>query len=182
MMVWVVLLGVAAVFARLLLRGGQEPWPLVVAALMFSLTGYALTGSPTRPQQAAKLAANESTSFPALIDARQRLLPISGEIGAWITLGDALARQGAAVDAVEALQEAIRRHPHDAALWTALGNALLLQAEGSLTPAARLAYARAAAMAPLDPAPQAFLGLAERLSGDDTSDFNRMKARSSAGP
>lgn len=165
MTIWLILLAVAATFARLLLRGGREPWPVVALALMFGLGGYALTGSPTRPAQMAKPASNDSTAFPELMEARQTLLPFSGEAGAWITFADARARQGHAQDGIEALQEAIRRQPRNAALWTALGNGLLLHAEGTLTPAAELAYARAAALAPDDPAPPAFRALAERMSG-----------------
>lgn len=182
MIVWLILLSVAAIFARLLLRGGREPWPLVGAALAFGLVGYGLTGAPLRPEQTAKLASNDSQAFPALLDARQKLLPFSGEVGAWITFADARARQGHALDAVEALQEVIERYPRNAPLWTALGNALLLQGEGTLTPAARLAYARAAALAPRDPAPGRFLALAEKMSGTEQTDFDRTKARSNAGP
>lgn len=181
MIVWLILLLVTATFARLLLRGGHEPWPLVASALAFGLVGYALTGTPMRPEQTAKLPANDSGAFPALLDARQNLLPLIGETGAWITFADARARQGHALDAIDALQEAIGRQPNDAALWTALGNALLLQAEGMLTPAARLAYARAIALTPNDPAPRTFLALAEHMSGTEHSDFDRSKARPGAG-
>ena len=164
-MTWILIMAVAAIFARLLLRGGRTQWPAVAAALLFGLGGYALTGSPTRPAQTAKPAFNDSAAFPELLAARQKLLPFSDEAGAWITFADARARQGHAQDGIDALQEAIRRQPRNAALWTALGNALLLHAEGMLTPAADLAYARAAALAPADPAPPAFQALAAKLSG-----------------
>lgn len=165
MIVWLILLGVAATFAKLLLRSSTEPWRLVTAALLFGFAGYALTGHPARPAYPARPLPNDSRSFPELLDARQKLLPANTETGAWITFAEARARQGYSLDAVEALQDAIERHPKDAALWTALGNALLLHAQGSLTPAARLAYARAAALAPWSPAPAAFLAIAERVSG-----------------
>lgn len=166
-MIVILLSAVAAIFARLLLRGGRAQWPAVVVALLFGLGGYALTGSPTRPAQSAKPAFNDSTAFPELLAARQKLLPFNGEAGAWITFADARARQGHAQDGIDALKEAIRRQPRNAALWTALGNALLLHAEGLLTPAAELAYARAAALAPNDPAPPAFRAVAAKLSGAD---------------
>ncbi len=165
MIVWLILLAVAATFARLLLRSSTEPWRLVVAALLFGFAGYGLTGHPDRPAYPAKPLPNDSRSFPELLDARQKLLPANSETGAWITFAEARARQGHSLDAVEALQDAIKRHPRDAALWTALGNALFLHAQARLTPAARLAYARAASLDPKNSAPAAFLALAKRISG-----------------
>jgi cytochrome c-type biogenesis protein CcmH/NrfG len=51
-------------------------------------------------------------------------------------------------------------------LWLGLGNALQAHADGVLTPAARYAFERAAAVAPDHPAPHYFLGLAYVQMGD----------------
>jgi len=51
-------------------------------------------------------------------------------------------------------------------LWLGLGNALQAQADGMVTPPARYAFERAAAVAPHHPAPPYFLGLAYLQMGD----------------
>jgi cytochrome c-type biogenesis protein CcmH len=80
-------------------------------------------------------------------------------------MSEALARDGHSEDAVGILQNAARRYSGDAQLWIGLGNALVDHAHG-LTPAAELAYRRAAEVAPGYPAPRFFYGLALARSGD----------------
>ena len=59
----------------------------------------------------------------------------------------------------------MREHPRNAALWVGLGNALV-DHTGVLTPAAQLAYERAAELAPGHPGAPFFYGLALARSGD----------------
>ena len=80
-------------------------------------------------------------------------------------MSEALARDGEGEDAVNILQNAVRRYPGDPQLWIGLGNALVDHARG-LTPPAELAYRRAAAAAPGHPAAPFFYGLALARSGD----------------
>jgi cytochrome c-type biogenesis protein CcmH len=80
-------------------------------------------------------------------------------------MSEALARDGEGEDAVNILQNAVRRYPGDSQLWIGLGNALVDHARG-LTPPAELAYQRAAAVAPGHPAAPFFYGLALARSGD----------------
>src|SRR5690349_5672623 len=80
-------------------------------------------------------------------------------------MSEALARDGEGEDAVNILQNAVRRYPGDPQLWIGLGNALVDHSRG-LTPPAELAYKRAAELAPGHPAPAFFYGLALARSGD----------------
>ena len=63
------------------------------------------------------------------------------------------------------IQSAIRAHPQDPELWTGFGNALV-DHNHMLTPAARVAFARAIALAPNYPGPRFFFGRALLRSGD----------------
>jgi cytochrome c-type biogenesis protein CcmH len=56
--------------------------------------------------------------------------------------------------------DAISANPGDAALWTGLGTVLVAHDEGQLSPAAQFAFRRAQALAPNEPGPPSFLGLA----------------------
>jgi cytochrome c-type biogenesis protein CcmH len=51
-------------------------------------------------------------------------------------------------------------------LWTGYGNALVAYADGAVTPAARFAFGRGAALAPDQPAARYFLALADAQAGD----------------
>ena len=83
----------------------------------------------------------------------------------WLNMADALASRGRTEDAAKLLQAQVARHPGDYKLWVGLGNALTDHAR-TITPAGRLAYLRAAELAPGYPAPKFFLGLAEARSGN----------------
>ncbi|MGZ8331924.1 MAG: tetratricopeptide repeat protein [Allosphingosinicella sp.] len=63
------------------------------------------------------------------------------------------------------IRSALREHPDNAILWVGYGNALVVHSGGLITPAAQLAFERAAALAPDHPAPRFFFGLALAQSG-----------------
>ena len=136
------------------------------AALLFGAVGYAvqgrsgLAGAPARGSAARAV-------LP-LTDARHAFFGnFSAEEG-WLRISEALARDGNTEDAVGILQNAVRRYPGSPQLWIGLGNALVDHARG-LTPAAELAYRRAAELSPGYPAPTFFYGLALARSGDRTA-------------
>mgnify|MGYP000641452007 FL=1 len=56
-------------------------------------------------------------------------------------------------------------NPRDSDAWLGIGNALMGHAQGQLSPAALLAYGRAAAADPTAPGPPFFLGLAYARQG-----------------
>lgn len=162
---WLVLAALAALglgALRLLgLRGAMLQ--LAAAALFVGCAGYALQGRPG-------LAGSPRSSAAA-----REILPLSGarnvffgeftRSGHWLLMSDSMARKGNTADAAGLLRSAVREHPDNVALWVGLGNALV-DHSGMLTPAAELAYRRAAELAPGHPAAPFFFGLALARSGD----------------
>ena len=136
---------------------------LGAAALLFGAVGYALQGRPALTgSPRAKAASGE---VEPLKGARDAFFGEFTRSGHWLLISDSMARQGNTADAAGILRSAIREHPHDVALWVALGNALVDHA-GMITPAAELAYRRAAELAPGHPAAPFFYGLALARSGN----------------
>ena len=157
----VIAIMVLALLWALKLRGGI--FTLVSAAVAFGCAGYALQGSPGlvgQPRAGAR-----STPPMPLTGARQRMMGQFDYADTWLNMADALASRGNTADAAALLQTQVSRHPGDYKLWVGLGNALTDHAR-TITPAARLAYQRADALAPAYPAPRFFLGLAEARSGN----------------
>jgi len=150
------------VASRLLgLRGAMLQ--LVGAALLIGAAGYALQGRPSLAgSPRASIASRQAIS---LANARRAFF---GEIGGsshWLMLSDSLTSRGNTADAAGILRSAVREHPGDPVLWIGLGNALVDHA-GVLTPAAQLAFERAAELAPGHPAAPFFFGFALARSGD----------------
>lgn len=143
------------------LRGSMVT--LAAAAIAFGCAGYALQGSPGLAGQ-GRNAAERAPPLP-LTGARHAMMGQFDYSDTWLNLADALASRGNTEDAARLLQAQAARHPRDYKLWVGLGNALTDHAR-TITPAARLAYARAAELAPGYPAPRFFLGLAEARSGN----------------
>lgn len=162
---WLILLAlVAASFAALWamrVRGGLLTAAL--AALMLGASGYALQGQPSLAGSQA--VGSEGRDVLPLRDARHAFFGNFTAGESWLSMSEALGRSGNTEDAVNILQNAVRRYPADAQLWIGLGNALVDHAHG-LTPPAELAYRRAAELAPGHPAAPFFFGLALARSGD----------------
>ena len=162
---WVILLALSALSMAALWLLGVRRAPLTIsaAALFVAATGYALQGSPDLPGAPASGA--EARDYLPLTDARHAFFGDFTPAEPWLRMSEALARDGEAEDAVNILQNAVRRYPGDPQLWIGLGNALVDHARG-LTPPAELAYKRAAALSPNYPAAPFFYGLALARSGD----------------
>lgn len=133
------------------------------AALLLGAAGYALQGSPSLPGAPASGAEGHDV-FP-LTQARHAFFGNFTPAESWLVMAEALARDGKSEDAVNILQNAVKRYPGDPQLWIGLGNALVDHARG-LTPPAELAYRRAAQMAPGHPGAPFFYGLALARTGD----------------
>ena len=136
---------------------------LAGAALAFGSAGYALQGSPGLIGQ-PRVSSKRAPPLP-LTGARQAMTGRFDYADTWLNMADALASRGNTLDAAKLLQAQAERHPRDYKLWIGLGNALTDHAR-TITPAGRLAYERAAELAPGYPAPPFFLGLAEARSGN----------------
>ncbi|MEK7687831.1 MAG: c-type cytochrome biogenesis protein CcmI [Pseudomonadota bacterium] len=72
--------------------------------------------------------------------------------------------------------------PNDPDALSALGEALVLEADGSVTPAAREAFDKALAGRPDDPRAQFYLGLHEAQSGDSRAALARWQALEARSP
>lgn len=136
---------------------------LAGAALAFGSAGYALQGSPGLIGQ-PRVSSQRTPPLP-LTGARQAMTGRFDYADTWLNMADALASRGNTLDAAKLLQAQAERHPRDYKLWIGLGNALTDHAR-TITPAGRLAFERAAELAPGYPAPPFFLGLAEARSGN----------------
>ena len=159
------------------LTGLRGSWLVITAAaLLLGAAGYAVQG---RPWLAGSPRAGTAPEPPlSLVTARNAFLGEFSGRSHWLIISDSYAARGKTRDAVGILQAATRQHPTDYALWLGLGNALTDHSR-SLNPAARLAFARSAELAPTSPAPAYFLGLAKLRSGDPEgalADWKKMLA------
>ena len=118
---------------------------LAAAAVAFGCAGYALQGSPEMEGQPRAIA--KRTPPLPLTGARQAMMGQFDYADTWLNMADALASRGNTLDAAKLLQTQAKRHPGDYKLWIGLGNALTDHAR-TITPAGRLAFERAAGLAP----------------------------------
>lgn len=156
------LTGVAIIFGGRIPPGGRVP---VAVAIMFGLTGYLLAGRPGIPS--APVAVPELQGFgEPLRDPRAGMADRFGPASQWLGMSDGLMRAGRTQLAAEALQQGLRVHPRNVDLWVGFGNALIAHSGGIMTPAAAMAFDKAADIDPTHPGPPFFAGLALAQSGD----------------
>lgn len=134
-------------------------------AAVAAFGGYAVSGHPLLSDAPAP-PREDAARLGAAIEQAKRNLPLGGgDVSAWLMLADTFDRVGATERGVDAMQRALVDYPRSPDLWVGLGNALVVHAEGQVTPAARLAFGRAAALDPRHPGPRYFLGLAYLQAG-----------------
>lgn len=167
-MTWLIAALLAAVALALVLwfRPARAAGAAVAAALVAGLAGYALQASPGLPGAPKAGAVTLADNPEALVEARRALEAKPGMPGdKWLVIGDALARNGQFADAAAVMLGAVEKDPKNGEAWLAIANSLVAHADGMLTPAAMLAYQRAADANPAHPGPPFFLGLAMAQSG-----------------
>lgn len=168
-MTWVVvfLLALAAFCGMaFVLKAPRKGWEAIGAALLLGVAGYGLQGSPGLAGAPKPPAQTIAKNPAALVEARKNLS--SGQSSAgdnWVTVGDALARNGQYANAATVLLGAVEKDPNNGEAWLAMANALVGHADGQLTPASLYAFRHAADAAPDNPGPPFFLGLALAQSG-----------------
>lgn len=139
---------------------------LLGAALLVALAGYAwqgrpgLAGSPKAPPERQQVPESEFAQI------RQELLGRFDSASRWLTMAEGYQRRGDTRTAVEIIQAGLRESPRDADLWVGLGNALVIHANGMMSPSAQLAFQRASLIAPDHPGPAFFYGLALAQGGN----------------
>ncbi|WP_076073273.1 tetratricopeptide repeat protein [Sphingomonas montana] len=165
---WLIMIVLAAAVGVGLARFGRFPRgavELLGAALLLALAGYAwqgnagLAGRPTPPRTQP---AGPDRDYGALRETMFERFTGDAQV---LTTADAFQRQGLDLYAIGVLRSALVRRPRSADLWTGMGNALVAHADGLVTPAAELAFARATKASPLHPGPPFFLGLAYAQAG-----------------
>jgi cytochrome c-type biogenesis protein CcmH/NrfG len=161
-----VLLALAALgaiwrFARLDRAGAQ----FLASALLLACAGYAWQGSPGRagsPRIATDRPPVPKTAFMAL---RRDMFGSFDTADRWLTIAEGRLGRGNTREAAGAIRSAIRAHPENSILWTGYGDALVLHGDGVLSPAADLAFRRAVSLAPKQPGPRLFYGIALAQNG-----------------
>lgn len=89
--------------------------------------------------------------------------------GVWQERSLASFEQGRFAEAAQAYARAAEADPKSAALWSALGEALVMASERDpMPPGAREAFRKAAALDPKDPRARYFLAVEKDLAGDHT--------------
>ena len=154
-------LGLLWFFARLDRNGLQ----FVASALLLAMAGYAWQGSPGlagSPKQESAEARLPDSLFAQM---RRDLLGQFNAADRWLNIAEAFQREGDTATGAMSIRQGLKQHPRDAVLWIGYGNALVMHSEGMMTPAAQLAFQRAAELSPNRPAPKFFYGLALAQGG-----------------
>lgn len=168
MMGWVQFLFVALLVLAALWRFARldaASLQFVGAALLLALAGYAWQGRPALPGRPKAPPATQRLPDSAFSETRQQMLGSFDRAAAWLAMAESYQRGGDTRGGVDIIRSGLRRAPRDADLWVGLGNALVLHADGAMTPAAQLAFRRAAEIAPGHPGPRFFYGLGLAQSG-----------------
>ena len=149
-----------------LARPGRGALQLIGAAMLIGLAGYAWQGRPVLAGHPAP--PNEGRRGHDTLFAHERKvwLETVGFDALQLDGADAFIGNGDPDYAVGVIHAFLAKEPDSMMLWLGLGNALQADADGALTPAAHYAFERAEAVAPGNPAPQYFLGLAYLQMGD----------------
>ncbi len=168
---------------RLLAASGQEngeerasPLWRQIAILATGLGGiaavaiYMVIGSPQLVGRSEPEPVEVSTEMRAVLDQVDALaaemVANPGDAQGWAVLGQAYLSLGRYGEAAHAFERAIDIVPDSAFLFASLGQALLFDANGTMTPAAREAFARALDIEPSDVRARFFMAEAWYQSGE----------------
>lgn len=135
------------------------------AALLVAMAGYAWQGHPALPGAPVPPHVHEQLPDSAFAQTRRDMLGSFDTAATWLNLAEAYQRDGDTKSGADVISAALRQHPNDPDLWVGLGNALVIHSNGLMTPAAELAFNRAAKIAPNHPGPKFFYGLALAQGG-----------------
>jgi cytochrome c-type biogenesis protein CcmH/NrfG len=160
---WLLMIGLAGAVLLALWRFARlerAALQLVASALLIAMAGYAWQGSPGLAGKPVPPPVRQDLPDSAFAQTRGSMLGQFDTASRWLTMADHFHRIGDTQTAVGIIRAGIRAHPEEVDLWVGLGNALIIHADGMMTPASELAFQRAASLAPDHPAPKFFYGLA----------------------
>ncbi len=164
---------------------------IAVAVPLFATLLYLRLGNPGLPGQPldqmarerATAAEQQLAQVSNIVDRlRQRLIEQPDDLRGWLLLGRTLVALQRYPEAVTAYEAAARLAPRDAAAQTGYGEALTMTAEGSVTPSAAAAFARAAAIDPKAPTARYYLGLAKFQDGNAAGAYDDWMALAQEAP
>ncbi|MFK7841405.1 MAG: tetratricopeptide repeat protein [Sphingorhabdus sp.] len=165
---WIILFLFVLICAVALLKLGKLSRPtyeITAAALLLGVAGYAWQGNPGMAGVSVIPTEKPNSFDDDMIDARNEMGERFGSAKEWLIFSDSLNRAGKHGAAANYLRNGVKEHPDDPDLWVGLGNALVVHADGVITPAAQFAFQKAANLSPEHPGPPFFLGLAYAQSG-----------------
>ncbi len=164
--VWLFAIGIGA-FAMLWLGGMPRTLAMLSgAALLVGGAGYALQQNAGLPGSPANADIRRIDIDPGMVAFRSAIMPGTVDDRSVLAAADDRMRAGDTTGAVQGIEKALGQRPDDALLWTGLGSALVFHDNGQMSPAAQLAFRRAFQLAPLQPGPPFFLGMAHIQNGD----------------
>jgi cytochrome c-type biogenesis protein CcmH len=170
--IWALVIGLAVVafaFIAFAFHLPRAAWTTAAAALALGLAGYAAQGSPNLPGAPTEAAPRVPGEGQNLVEMRRALLGEDTPRQNALVTADGFTRNDQYADAAGFLLNAVRDKPDDGEAWLALGNVLVAQAGGAMTPAAQLAYRHAEAAVPDSPGVPFFIGVAELNQGRFTN-------------
>ena len=165
---WLIFVAMALVVAGILWRFGRLPKggvELVGATLFLAVAGYAWQGSPGLSGKPTPAPADAKMPDSAMITERQKMFSKIGNDSDVLRAADGLQGQGLTLYAIAIIKTGLEKRPNSADLWVGLGNELVMHGGGMMSPAAELAFQRAAKISPDHPGPPFFMGLAYAQAG-----------------
>lgn len=138
---------------------------LSAAALLLAMAGYAWQGRPGLGGARAGPPIERELPDSEFAKSREAMLGRFDTASRWLIIAEGYQRRGDTQSAAGAIRAGLKAHPRDADLWVGLGSALVSHGGGLMSPAARLAFARAELLAPNHPGPKFFYGLALAQGG-----------------
>ena len=166
---WIAMLVLTlAAFAGLwrFVRADKPALQFLAAALLLAVAGYSWQGRPGlegRPKPPPERQRLPDTAFASM---REDMLGRFNYASTWLTIAESYQRRGDTRSGAEVIRSGLRESPNNPDLWVGLGNALVVHGDGMMSPAAQLAFQRAAAIAPDHPGPRFFYGLALAQGGN----------------
>ncbi len=160
------LFAVVAMAALLLAGVSRGLWMFVASALTLGAAGYTWQQRATLPGHPVTTADHKIEVQEGFVAFRTAIMPGKPGDDRILAAADDKLRAGDSAGAAQVMLDAIEANPNDAALWTGLGTTLVAHDGGALSPSAQFAFRRAQALAPRDPGPVFFLGLAYAQGGD----------------
>lgn len=136
------------------------------AALLLALAGYAWQGRPELPGTTKAAPLREAVPDSAFAEMRGDMLGRFDRASYYLNLAEAYQRRGDTQSGAEVIGAGLRTARNDPDLWVGMGVALVAHSGGQMSPAAQLAFQRAARLAPDHPGPPFFYALALAQGGN----------------